>query len=205
MFGTSKNNPMNWPQQKLSELADVGSSKRVFVSELKEEGIPFYRGTEVGALAVGETIVPELFITKEHYEALKAATGVAKPGDLLMPSICPDGRIWQVDTETPFYFKDGRVLWVHIRNYKLNSTYLLHLLKEIIRSDYGRIASGTTFVELKIFALKDLSIMLPDLFLQERYETLVQRADKSKFCIRFAEKILNVAIKVTIYTGNMLQ
>ena len=63
LFGESKTNPKGWNTVPLEKLADVGSSKRVFVDELQKNGIPFYRGTEVGALAVGQKINPELYIT----------------------------------------------------------------------------------------------------------------------------------------------
>ena len=99
LFGDCRLNPKGWKTVPLGDIAEVGSSKRVFVEELKEAGIPFYRGTEVGTLAEGEKVIPELFITEEHYEELVKATGKPEPGDLLMPSICPDGRIWVVDTD----------------------------------------------------------------------------------------------------------
>ena len=99
MFGDCVDNPKGWKTKCLEDIAEVGSSKRVFVEELQEAGIPFYRGTEVGALAEGKQISPELFITEEHYTELCKATGAPQIGDLLMPSICPDGRVWVVNTE----------------------------------------------------------------------------------------------------------
>ena len=50
MFGDPVANPMDWQIQVLGDVCGVGSSKRVFKSELVEEGIPFYRGTEIGKL-----------------------------------------------------------------------------------------------------------------------------------------------------------
>lgn len=184
MFGETRTNPKHWRTASLESIASVGSSKRVFVEELQEQGIPFFRGTEVGALATGEKVVPELYITEEHYQALKEATGVPVIGDLLMPSICPDGRIWMVDTDKPFYFKDGRVLWVHPTDEAIDSCYLLYVLKNTIMTDYGSIASGTTFAELKIFALKVLSVMLPPMELQKQFSTFIAQTDKSKFVIQ---------------------
>ena len=180
MFGESRNNPKGWDTILLEKLADVGSSKRVFVEELQGEGVPFYRGTEIGVLAEGQQITPELYITEEHYSLLVKATGAPKKGDLLMPSICSDGRIWIIDTDSPFYIKDGRVLWVHPTSAEIDSCYLQHVLKEKIMTDYGSIASGTTFAELKIFALKALHVMLPPRALQEQFAAFVAQVDKSK-------------------------
>ena len=180
MFGDCKTNPKNWKTKALEKIANVGSSKRVFVEELQNSGIPFYRGTEIGALAEKKAVKPELFITEEHYKQLCESTGKPQKGDLLMPSICPDGRIWIVDTDEPFYFKDGRVLWVHLTSANYNSVFLLYTLKDRIMTDYASIASGTTFAELKIFALKKCKVFDVPLELQNQFATFVERADQQK-------------------------
>lgn len=180
MFGDCKTNPKNWKTKALEKIANVGSSKRVFVEELQDSGIPFYRGTEIGALAEKKAVIPALFITEEHYKQLCETTGKPQKGDLLMPSICPDGRIWIVDTDEPFYFKDGRVLWVHLTSANYNSVFLLYTLKDRIMTDYASIASGTTFAELKIFALKKCKVFDVPLELQNQFAAFVERVDKQK-------------------------
>lgn len=180
MFGDCKTNPKNWKTKALEKIANVGSSKRVFVEELQDSGIPFYRGTEIGALAEKKAVIPALFITEEHYKQLCETTGKPQKGDLLMPSICPDGRIWIVDTDQPFYFKDGRVLWVHLTSANYNSVFLLYTLKDRIMTDYASIASGTTFAELKIFALKKCKIFDVPLELQNQFANFVERVDQQK-------------------------
>lgn len=180
MFGDCKTNPKNWKTKALEKIANVGSSKRVFVEELQDSGIPFYRGTEIGALAEKKAVIPALFITEEHYKQLCETTGKPQKGDLLMPSICPDGRIWIVDTDEPFYFKDGRVLWVHLTSANYNSVFLLYTLKDRIMTDYASIASGTTFAELKIFALKKCKIFDVPLELQNQFANFVECVDQQK-------------------------
>lgn len=186
LFGDCVLNSKGWKTKRLGDIAEVGSSKRVFVEDLKESGIPFYRGTEIGALAEGKTVTPELFISKEHYAELCIATGAPNIGDLLMPSICPDGRIWVVNTEKPFYFKDGRVLWVHAIDDSYNPVFLLYTLKDRIMSDYSSIASGTTFAELKIFALKECHVFDVPLELQNQFAAFVNQTDKSKVAVQKA-------------------
>ena len=183
MFGDCKTNPKNWSICNLEDIAQVGSSKRVFVEELKESGIPFFRGTEIGALAEGKKIEPELFIAEEHYQRLCQATGKPQIGDLLLPSICPDGRIWIVNSEDPFYFKDGRVSWVHQINKDFNSVFLLYTLKDRIMTDYDSIASGTTFAELKIFSLKQCKIFNVPVQLQNQFAACVEQTEKTKITI----------------------
>jgi type I restriction enzyme, S subunit len=180
MFGDPVTNPKGWEEIKLGNICGVGSSKRVFVDELVEDGIPFYRGTEVGKLGEGKSIIPKLFITKEHYERLKEHRGIPKKGDLLMPSICPDGRIWVVDDDKEFYFKDGRVLWVEVDSRKINSIYLRYHMKGSFFANYNNIASGTTFAELKIVALKKMNIFYPDIALQNQFAERVKAIEVQK-------------------------
>ena len=184
MFGDCKTNPKDWKTCRLDEIAEVGSSKRVFVDELKKEGIPFFRGTEIGALAEGKTVRPELFIAPQHYKALCDMTGTPQKGDLLMPSICPDGRIWLVNTDNPFYFKDGRVLWVHHISKQFDPVFLLYTLKDRIMTDYSSIASGTTFAELKIFALKKCLVFKAPLRLQSSFAIFIQKTEQLKLTIQ---------------------
>ena len=183
MFGDCKTNPKRWPVCKLDEIAEVGSSKRVFVEELQDKGIPFYRGTEVGALAEGKSITPELYITPEYYKQLCDMTGAPQRGDLLMPSICPDGRIWMVNTHEPFYFKDGRVLWVHNIIDRFDPIFLLYTLKDRIMTDYSSIASGTTFAELKIFALKKCLVFDVPIERQKEFSAFIKQTEKSKLVV----------------------
>ena len=51
------------------------------------------------------------------------------------------------------------------------------MLKEKFKKDYKSIASGTTFAELKIFALKGLSVMLPPIELQNKFSEIVKKTE----------------------------
>ena len=155
------------------------SSRRVFVDELVEDGVPFYRGTEIGQMAEGEIIIPTLYITLDHYERLKEETGIPQIGDLLLPSICNDGRIWLVSTDAPYYFKDGRVLWIKCAG-KIDGQFLRYQLKNIFINNYNKIASGTTFAELKIFILRELKINIPPLTLQQEFAEKIEVIEKQK-------------------------
>ncbi|MBN2427890.1 MAG: restriction endonuclease subunit S [Deltaproteobacteria bacterium] len=206
MFGDPVTNPKGWEQKRLGSICDVGSSKRVFVNELVEAGVPFYRGTEVGQLGDGQSVEPSLFITKEHYERLKAQSGVPCKGDLLLPSICPDGRIYLVGNDEPFYFKDGRVLWIKSGSLQINSVFLRYHLKRLFFADYSKIASGTTFAELKIFALKDLVVHVPPVHQQERFAAIVESIERQKARMRshLAElDTLFTSLQSRVFKGNL--
>lgn len=180
MFGDPILNDRKWKSCNLSQICDVGSSKRVFVEDLVEKGIPFYRGTEIAVLSLGDKIIPKFYITEEHYNRLKELTGTPVYGDLLLPSICHEGKIWRVNTNEPFYFKDGRVLWIHLNSKDVNGTYLQYMLREKIMKDYINIASGTTFSELKIFALKKVVVILPPIDLQMKFAEQINAIESQK-------------------------
>ena len=167
--------------EKLGDYAVVGSSKRVFKDELLSEGIPFYRGTEIAALSDKRPFAPELFISSDHYARLVEATGKPQVGDLLMPSICPDGQVWCVDNDEPFYFKDGRVLWVRPDRTAFEGVFLRYALSILFQMSFYSIASGTTFAELKIFLLRDLDVPMPSLEQQREFVTFAAQVDKSRF------------------------
>lgn len=180
MFGDPVTNSKKWQSKKLGSICGVGSSRRVFVHDLVEKGVPFYRGKEIGILSENNAISSELFITIKHYENLKKETGVPKIGDLLMPSICSDGRILRVSNNEPFYFKDGRVLWVKTEETTVNSYYLKTFLREVFLVNYSKIASGTTFAELKIVALKKINILLPAIELQNQFAEKIALIEEQK-------------------------
>jgi type I restriction enzyme S subunit len=188
MFGDVKTNSLSWDQQKLGELCKVGSSKRVFVSEFVASGVPFYRGTEVGQLGEGNTVNPSLFIETGHYENLIKQSGTPEVGDLLLPSICHDGRIWCVDHDRPFYFKDGRVLWIKSGSAPIDSEYLKGFLRTLFLTSYASIASGTTFAELKILNLKNLKVLVPPTALQNKFSN---RRSKTEFLAKQLEASLS--------------
>ena len=169
------------PSRKLGSIAEVGSSKRVFKTELLTEGVPFYRGTEIAELSSGRSVVPSLFVSEEHYAKLIAATGRPAVGDLLLPSICPEGQIWCVDTEAPFYFKDGRVLWIRPDREIVDGVFLRQALATMFQMSFSSIASGTTFAELKIFLLKDLDVPVPKMDTQREFVAFAAQVDKSRF------------------------
>ena len=184
LFGDIQTGEYKFETRKLGEVAEVGSSHRVFTTEFVEEGIPFYRGTEIGELANG--IKPEnpYRITKEHYDRLACDETKPKIGDLLMPSICNKGQVWMVDTKEPFYYKDGRVLCISPNRKLFNCKYLEQFMREKTLVEYPKLGSGSTFAEFKIFLLKDIDILIPPIELQNQFAAFVEQTDKSKFEIQ---------------------
>lgn len=62
------------------------------------------------------SISVELYISESHYNKIKSSFGVPQIGDILVTAVGTIGKIWVVDTNEPFYFKDGNLVW--LRNIK---------------------------------------------------------------------------------------
>ena len=61
----------NYETKALSEIADIGSSKRIYANEYFEKGFPFYRSKEIRELGEGDKPSVELFITEKRYNEIK--------------------------------------------------------------------------------------------------------------------------------------
>lgn len=181
MFDNPATSGGKFKNRKLGEVADVKSSHRVFTTEFVDDGVPFYRGTEIGILASGQHPKNPYKISMEHY--LNIACDDSKPmrGDLLLPSICNKGQVWMVDTDEPFYYKDGRVLCISPNRTIFNSRYLQFYMKMRTESEYIKLGSGSTFAEFKIFQLKELEVNIPPMEAQKSFDLFVQKVDKSKY------------------------
>ena len=186
MFGNPATPGDKFKTCKLGEVADVKSSHRVFTTEFVDEGVPFYRGTEIGVLASGQRPEDPYRISMEHY--LKIASDDSKPirGDLLLPSICNKGQVWMVDTDEPFYYKDGRVLCISPNRSVFDPRYLQLYMKMRTEAEYPKLGSGSTFAEFKIFQLKKLEIDIPPMDLQNQFADFVAQIDKSKATVQKA-------------------
>ena len=186
MFGDPVENEKGWIICKLEENCEVSSAKRVLVEDVVDSGIPFIRGTELTALnkaTSSKEVQFSMFITLEHYNKLKAITGVPVMGDILIPSINSEGITWVVDTDEPFYFKDGRVIWVHVNKAVFTSEYLKTAISHILRSNYDNLTSGATFLELKLFIVRDLLVPIPPFELQQAFGQRIQAIRKQKASI----------------------
>ena len=186
LFGDTTTGNYKYDTKKLGDVADVGSSHRVFTTEFVESGVPFYRGTEIGELANGIKPTEPYYISEEHYNRLANDDTKPQIGDLLMPSICNKGQVWMVDTDEPFYYKDGRVLCISPNREIFDTKYLEYFMRAKTLVEYPKLGSGSTFAEFKIFLLKDIDVLIPPRDMQEQFADFVEQVDKSKVVVQKA-------------------
>ena len=191
MFGSFDLDNSKFTIIKLGDAAKVGSSHRVFTNEFVDEGVPFYRGTEISELSNGTKPSKPFYISLEHYNKISNDDTKPQIGDILMPSICDKGQLWLVDTNLPFYYKDGRVLCISPNKNLFVPSFLHYFLKIKTISEYKKIGSGSTFAEFKIFQLKNINVILPPKNQQEKFSEILKQIDKSKFSEDF---FLNIKI-----------
>ena len=174
----------NIPKVLLSELADIGSSKRIYANEYVDDGIPFYRSKEIRELGSGLKPTTELFITNERYKEIKKKYGVPKTGDILIAAIgATIGYSWIVDTEKPFYYKDGNLIILSVKD-NVNSVFLNHTMGIIIEDFKNKGVSGSAQLALTIEKLEKIPIVNPDLTLQNQFAAFVEQTDKSKLAVK---------------------
>lgn len=153
--------PKGWEVKTIGDLCEVGSSKRIFMKEYVDSGVPFYRGKEIIEKSKGNSVSTELFITKERFEEIKEKFGVPNKNDILLTSVGTLGVAYLVDDED-FYFKDGNLTW--FKNFK-EEVYRYFIYQWIISSEGKKsidaITIGSTQKALTINALKGMKLVLP--------------------------------------------
>lgn len=168
-----------WKEYKLGEVADVTSSRRIFLSEYVTNGIPFYRSKEIIEKAYGENVSTELFITTEKFAELKLNSGAPENGDLLISAVGERAGIpYFVYNDGDFYFKDGNLIW--LRNFKptVDSKFLLYYLN----SDAGQYLLESTMIgsaqkALTIIGMKGIAINFPSLSEQQSISAILSSLD----------------------------
>jgi len=147
-----------WELKRLGDLFEITSSKRVFQSEWRSEGIPFYRARELAVLAETGRVDNELFIDRLMYETFKSAHGVPQVGDMLVTGVGTLGKAYVVREEREFYFKDGNIIWFKIGG-KVSAEFLRQLyLTKLIMKQITDGSAGTTVGTYTISVAKKTEI-----------------------------------------------
>ncbi|WP_348811075.1 restriction endonuclease subunit S [Flavobacterium maritimum] len=166
--------PEGWDKVKLGQLLEITSSKRIFLSDYVEEGIPFYRSKEIILKSKNEALNDLLYISKNKFEEIKNKFDLPKSGDILVTAVGTLGYPYLItDSDGDFYFKDGNLIW--LKNSQLiSSTYLISCFKnENFQSNLKNIAIGSSQKALTISSLKDILILNPKSEIQLNFDSLI--------------------------------
>ena len=192
------------PLVKLSEFVNIGSSKRIYANEYVDKGVPFYRSKEIRELGTGMKPSVELYIKQERYDEIKEKYGVPKKGDILIAAIgATIGYSWIVDTDTPFYYKDGNLIILSIKN-NVNPIFLNYTMRILIEDFKNKDVAGSAQLALTIEKLEKMMVVNPDIKLQNQFADFVHQVNKSKFdTMTFAPiyDIINLYLHTHFYQG----
>ncbi len=183
MFGDPVVNEKGWEVKTLGDICEITSSKRVFANEYVDTGVPFYRSKEVIEKSKQLPISVELYISESHYNKIKSSFGVPQIGDILVTAVGTIGKIWVVDTNEPFYFKDGNLVW--LRNIKgAHCEYFRYSLFYLI-NEYKKVnANGAAYNALTIAKLKLMLCPLPPLSLQQSFAHKIEQIERQKAAVQ---------------------
>ena len=183
MFGDPVVNEKGWEMKTLGHICEITSSKRVFANEYVDTGVPFYRSKEIIEKSKQLPISVELYISESHYNKIKSSFGVPQIGDILVTAVGTIGKIWVVDTNEPFYFKDGNLVW--LRNIKgAHCEYFRYSLFYLI-DEYKKVnANGAAYNALTIAKLKLMLCPLPPLSLQQSFAQKIEQIEQQKAAIQ---------------------
>lgn len=183
MFGNPITNEKGWEVDRLGNLCEISSSKRIYAHEYCENGVPFYRGKEISEKSKGNDTSVELYISEERYSELKNKFGVPQIGDILLTAVGTIGNIWVVDSNTPFYFKDGNVLWLQAKE-DINPIYFKALLYNLIDKYKESMANGCAYSALTIVNLKEMKTNKIPYTLQQKFADKIEAIEKQKQLIK---------------------
>ena len=165
---------------KLDSLCEITSSKRIFYSEYTESGIPFFRSKEIIDLFNKNNIVTELFISENRYNEIKNKFGVPEEDDMLLTSVGSIGIPYLVKSSDKFYFKDGNLTWFRKYNRKLiDPSYLYQwVISSVGKETLTRLSMGAAQPALTISRLKNLSINIPSISVQQKIASILSSYDR---------------------------
>lgn len=167
----------DWEHKRLGELYDITSSKRVFQSEWKDSGVPFYRAREIIELSNDGFVDNDLFISPEMYKRYSEKYGAPKQNDLLITGVGTIGKLYIVPKNSNFYIKDGNIIW--LKDKKLVSgVFVKYLfLTRYIEKQLFDNASITTVATYTIEAAKKTKVLLPVVAEQHKIAAFLSTVD----------------------------
>ncbi|MCX4371055.1 MAG: restriction endonuclease subunit S [Dysosmobacter sp.] len=178
MFGDPEYNNRNLPIYKLSDLCEVGSSKRIYQNEQSSDGVPFLRVSDLVNRIDKGIESCELFIPSEKYKELCSQKLVPYQGDILVTSRGTLGKCYIVKDTDKFYFQDGMISWLSNFDKRITSVYISSLFSMSgFQKQITSLQSGSTIAYLSISMLKKLNIMLPTLQSQQQFVDFVEQVN----------------------------
>ena len=164
-----------WIFKKIGKIAELTSSKRVYLTDYVERGIPFYRGKEITELKLGKIPNDILYITESSYRDFKKKYGVPQKDDLLITAVGTLGNVLRIKDDSEFYFKDGNLIWFR----KINEfSPFLEIALNVYKGEIEKTSIGSTQRALTMVELRKLNFPFPTLPEQKKIASFLSAVDE---------------------------
>ena len=180
MFGDPVENDKGWEVTRFSEVFNVTSSKRIYLQELVNEGVPFLKVSDIVSMVDGKEAVPKSFIKESLFDDLQSRGLVPRKGDLLITARGTLGKCYIMKETDRFYFQDGMVTWLQ-KKVELESLFVKYVFCDnSFRVYLNRNAKHTTVDYISIQHLGNMKIPLPPLPLQQEFSSRISQIERQK-------------------------
>ena len=165
-----------WRRKTLGEDMEISSAARVHKEEWTNDGVPFFRSSDVVANFKGE-VNKKAYISYELYNELSTISGCVQANDILVTGGGSIGIPYLVKNNKPLYFKDADLLWLK-KCATIDCKYLYIYLTTMLFSTYVKnITHIGTISHYTIEQAKSTPIMLPKKDEQVKIAAFFQHLD----------------------------
>jgi type I restriction enzyme S subunit len=178
MFGDPVTNPMGWDQYPLSEITIKITDGEHLNPEFLKEGIPIVMAGNV--LEAGVDLQNAKLVEFSLGEKFRKKCGPEQNDILIVSRGATIGRICVVRTSRPFCLM-GSVILVKPLTKKVHPGFLCWFLRHpATRNVLDRTSGSSAQQAIYIKDLRKLGCILPPLFLQHRFASIVQSVEQQK-------------------------
>ena len=166
-------------KKKIGEITRVFSAARVHKNEWTQEGVPFYRSSDVISKFNGvENSRGKAYISFDLYKRLSAKSGKIMKDDILITGGGTIGIPYVVPSDEPIYVKDADLLCIQ-KSKEFNSRFLYHyFLSTEFRKYLKNITHNATIAHYTISQIEDTPVPLPPLDVQNRIVNVLDNFEK---------------------------
>jgi type I restriction enzyme S subunit len=169
----------NVPVLKIGDFTRVFSASRVHKKDWREEGVPFWRSSDLISYYNGvENSRGKVYISQELYDKLSAKSGKIEKDDILVTGGGTIGVPYVVPSNEPLYVKDADLLCIK-KNNTVMTKYLYHYFLSQEFKDYLLgITHDATIAHYTITQIKDTPVPVPSLEEQERIVNILDKFEE---------------------------
>ena len=166
-------------KKKIGEITRVFSAARVHKNEWTQEGVPFYRSSDVISKFNGvENSRGKAYISFDLYKRLSAKSGKIMKDDILITGGGTIGIPYVVPSDEPIYVKDADLLCIQ-KSKEFNSRFLYHyFLSTEFRKYLENITHNATIAHYTISQIENTPVPLPPLDVQNRIVNVLDNFEK---------------------------